>query len=213
MIEKVLLLIVSFLLTGILGGFWVHRLKRRSWSEETKHALYQARYSEGVEFLDDLSVLVGHRFFLLQRLMWAIESGDDERIENREASYLKVVEEWNSKFWRNRNKIRLLVGEEQSNHFLDYRDDNARGKPKSLHYKFVIAHRAVIQAKANKEDINTAVRQVTELNWKCSVFLERLTSEFLSRATEIQLLTVPELPGSAEQAHSADAPKARAADV
>jgi hypothetical protein len=61
--------------------------------------------------------------------------------------------------------------------------------------------------------VNAALRQVTELNWKCSVFLERITSDFLHRATEIQLLTVPALPGSAEQAHSADVPKAHAADA
>ncbi|MCG7587248.1 hypothetical protein [Photobacterium sp. OFAV2-7] len=202
-IEKISLLIVSFLLSGILGGFFGYHLKRRAWSEETKHALHQARYKEGVEFLDELSYLIANRFFLIQRLVWAIELDDHEKIREREKQYFEVVEKWNSCFWRNRNKIRLLVGEEQANYFLYYHDDNAGNKPKSLHYKFVIAHRSVIFAKENREAIPEAIRQVTELNWKCSVFLERLASEFLSRAIDIQLLKVPTDSGGAEQAHMA----------
>jgi hypothetical protein len=63
MIEKTILLIVGFLFSGVLGGFWGYVLKRRSWAEETRHSLYQARYEEGTRFLDELSELVGRRFF------------------------------------------------------------------------------------------------------------------------------------------------------
>lgn len=97
------------------------------------------------------------------------------------------------------------MSEEQANHFLDYSDDNAKDKPKSLHYNFVIAHRAVMEAKQNKTAIGKAVTQVTQLNWKCSVFLERLTSEFVQRATSLQLLKVPITPGGAEQMRQPDA--------
>ena len=110
--------------------------------------------------------------------------------------------------WRNRNKIRLLVNEKQANSFLNYSDDNAGDNPTSLHYKFVTAHRAVLNAKASPQLSPIANKQVEELNWKASVFLERLTTEFLQRATQLQLLEVPTGPGAAEQAAPADAPKA-----
>ncbi|MFC1725265.1 hypothetical protein ACFL4T_06535 [candidate division KSB1 bacterium] len=200
MIEKLGLLIIGFLITGVLGGFWGYVLKRRSWAEETKFSLYQARYKEGTSFLDEISELIGQRFFLLQRLWWAIEDQDATRISQCEATYFIAVENWNSCFWKNRNKIRLLVGEDQANNFLDYSDDYVEDKPKSLHYKFVIAHRKVMTAKNAPNLFDDARQQIMELNWKCSVFLERLTSTYIERATTLRLLDIPTGPGAAEQA-------------
>lgn len=200
MLEKILLLLLGFVLSSLLGGLWAFILKRRSWAEETRHALYQARFSEGSKFLDDLSELIGCRFFLLQRLWWAIEEQDDEKVTACEKAYFPVVEQWNAQFWKNRNKIRLLVGERQASSFLDYDDDHAGDEPQSLHYKFVIAHRKVMAAKRDRAEVSAAAKHVTELNWKCSVFLEQLTAVFVSRAASLQLLEPPTGPGAAEQA-------------
>jgi hypothetical protein len=204
MSEKTLLLILGFFLTTIIGGFWGYFLKKHSWRLETEHSLFSARYDEGITFLDLLSEQVGKRFFLLQRYLWAIEEGKVEKTIERENQYFATVIEWNSCFWRNRNKIRLLVNENQANLFLNYQDDNAGDHPKSLHYKFVVAHRAVQNAKTNHDLCTIANRQVEELNWMCSVFLERLTTEFLQRAQGLQLLQAPTEPGAAEQAAPED---------
>lgn len=67
------------------------------------------RYDEGVKFLDGLSDQIGRRFFLLQRLLWAIQEDDKGKILDREKEYFATVVDWNCSFWRNRNKIRLLV--------------------------------------------------------------------------------------------------------
>ena len=207
MAEKSLLLILGFLFTTVLGGFLGFFLKKRSWKLETEHSLHKARYDEGIAFLDGLSEQAGKRFFLVQRYLWAIEEGHEERTLEREKEYFTAVVEWNSTFWRNRNKIRLLVNEAQANLFLDYQDDRSGNQPKSLHYKFVAAHRAVQNAKASRDLLPGARKQVEELNWKCSVFLERLTTEFLKRATRLQLLQVPAGQGAAEQAAPVDAPE------
>jgi hypothetical protein len=100
------------------------------------------------------------------------------------------------------------VGEEQANNFLDYGDDYAGDTPNSLHYKFVIAHRKVMATKGDENFNNDAGRHVEERNWKCSVFLERLTSTFMERAKALQLLETPTGLGAAEQAAAADAEKA-----
>jgi hypothetical protein len=207
MSETTLLVILGFLLTTVLGGFWGFLLKKRSWQIETEHSIHKARFDEGTKFLDALSKQVGQRFFLLQRFFWAIEEGNEEKILEREKEYFSAVTDWNSCFWRNRNKIRLLVNENQANQFLDYRDDNAGEQPTSLHYKFVVTHRTVLRAKTNRESLPAAEAQVLELNWKCSVFLERLTTEFVRRVTNLQLLQVPSGPGAAELAAPADAAK------
>jgi len=213
MSEKIALLILGFVLTTVFGGFLGYLLKQRSWQIETEHSLHKTRYDEGVKFLDGLSDQTGRRFYLLQRFLWAIEEDDKEKMLDCEKEYFASVVEWNSSFWRNRNKIRLLANEEQANAFLSYSDDSAGDHPTSLHYKFVAAHRAVMNAKASRELLPIARKQVEELNWKSSVFLERLTTEFLQRATKLQLLEVPSGPGGAEQAAPADAARAlRAAE-
>ena len=148
--EKVWLLILGFIMTTVLGGVFGYFLKQRSWQIETEHSLYKARYEEGVKFLDTLSEQIGKRFFLLQRYLWAIDEGGKEKILEREMEYFTSVVEWNSAFWRNRNKIRLLVDEEQANAFLDYRDDNAGDHPTSLHYKFGSSPQSVTAAGARR---------------------------------------------------------------
>ena len=205
MSEKIWLLLLGFVLTTVFGGVIGYWFKQRSWQVETEHALHRARYDEGVRFLDALSDQVGRRYFLLQRYLWAIEESDREKILNRENEYFTSVVEWNASFWRNRNKIRLLVNEHQANLFLDYADDRAGDRPTSLHYKFAAAHRAVLKAKTSPDLRQAAKEHVEELNWKASVFLERLTTEFVQRATRLQLLQIPEGPGAAEQAAPADA--------
>ncbi len=175
MTEKIWLLILGFVLTTVFGGVLGYLLKQRSWQIEIEHSLHRARYDD-VKFLDGLSDQIGRRFYLLQRLLWAIEDDDKEKMLDREKEYFASVVDWNSSFWRNRNKIRLLANEEQATAFLSYEDDNAGDHPTSLHYKFVAAHRAVMSAKASRELIPIARKQVEELNWKSSVFLERLTT-------------------------------------
>jgi hypothetical protein len=55
-------------------------------------------------------------------------------------------------------------------------------------------------AKTGHGDAGAASRHVTELNWKCSVFLERLTAVFVKKAVSLQLLEPAEGSGAAEQA-------------
>jgi hypothetical protein len=50
-------------------------------------------------------------------------------------------------------------------------------------------------AKRDRAEGSAAAKHVTELNWKCSVFLEQLTAVFVSRATSLQLLELPTGPG------------------
>jgi hypothetical protein len=198
--EKVVLLAIGFFLTTVTGGALGFFLNRRMWKTQTEHTVYRASFDEGVKFLDELSELIGRRFFLLQRFLWAIEDGDPEKIRDREIDYFDVVKEWNYKYWRSRNKIRLLISEAQANRLLDYSDDNAGDYPHSIHYLFVTTHRKVIAFKADANMSNEANSAVVQVNWACSTFLERLTTEFLAKATALQLLRIPVTPGGAELA-------------
>jgi len=200
MVDKIILLSIGFMLTTVFGGILGFLLNRKLWKTQTEHTIYRASFDEGTKFLDELSALVGRRFFLLQRFLWAIQEQDTDKVENREKEYFECVKEWNSTYWRSRNKIRLLVSDIQASKFLDYEDDTAGENPKSLHYTFVIVHRTVMAFKSGAAKSKDAEPAVVRLNWTCSVFLEQLTSEFVRGAAALQLLHTPTSPGGAELA-------------
>jgi hypothetical protein len=190
--NQVMLAVFSFLLTTLLGSVVGYFWSTRTWNRQTRIDLHRQRYAEGTKFLDDLSQLVGRRHYLLQRLFWAIKDGDQETIAEREKKYFEAVEEWNSKYWLNRNKIPLLVGDEQARLFLNYDDDSRQDNPTSLHYTFVRAHRLTLVPKASPETTNDNTASVIqELNFRCSSYLENLTTDFLRRAASLALLEVP----------------------
>ena len=91
----------------------------------------------------------------------------------------------------NRNKIRLLIGDPEADAFLDYNDDARPKNPSSIHYKFVMAHREVLNSKLHQEQRSSAQNVVTHLNYSISGFLERLTTEFTRRANSLAILEPP----------------------
>jgi len=192
------LLITGFILTAIVGKYLSTFLQKKSWERQTKIDIYQKKYDNGVKFLDELSKLIGTRFFLLQKLFWAIEEGNDERVKIIEKEYFSIVNRWNFEYFMNRNKIRLLVSDEMANYFLDY-SDYYKSKPKSIHYKFVLTHRMVMKAKAKKSNIEDAKLMVNQLNWKCSAFLEHLTTDFAIKAEKLNLMDISILKTSSKE--------------
>jgi len=189
--SKLGLLLTAFLLTTVSGALLSALLKSAFWQRQTRVDLFRKRYEEGARFLDSFSKSVGARFFALQRFLWAVRDVNDERLREIEAYYFKTVVRWNSTYWMNRNKIRLLVGDDHANAFLDYRDDFRLENPESLHYQFVKAHRYVLRARRNEITVDDAQKVVDDLNWVCSGLLETITTEFLRKATSLELLEVP----------------------
>ncbi len=65
--SPLVLLLLGFLLTTVLGGFVASKLQETAWERRTKLELFLKRYEEGTALLDELSSLVDRRFFALQR--------------------------------------------------------------------------------------------------------------------------------------------------
>ena len=181
-------LLLGFILTTLAGAIIANLFQKKSWQRQTRIDLYRKRYEEGTKFLDELSELVGKRYYLLQRFLWAVENGNTDKVEVASKEYFEIVKVWNSCYFKNRNKVRLLISDEMANYFLDYKDDNNPDKPKSLHYKFVLAHKKVIELQKGTLKKDEADKIIIELNWKCSAFLEHLTTDFSTRAEKLSLL-------------------------
>lgn len=194
-------LIFGFVLTTVGGAYLTWIFSTRTWRRQTRIDLYQRRFDEGTAFLDTFSKMVGERYFLMQRFLWIVGDSDTKRAERLEKEYFKSVVAWNASYWVNRNKIRLLVSDEQANAFLDYQDDFRLEDPQSLHYLFVKAHRHVMKAKNGELTKAQAQMTMDSLNWGCSTYLESLTTSFLERVISLELLkTVPSRESSLKAA-------------
>jgi len=130
---------------------------------------------------------------LLQRLVWTLQDdpANETKCNEREKDYYAAVADWNFTYWSNRNKVRLLAGDKFANEFLDYSDDRKGGNPSSLHYKFRAAHEAMRKIAQGTALAQETAAPMRELNKSCSIFLERLTHEFLERASHLQLFDIP----------------------
>jgi hypothetical protein len=184
-------ILVGFVLTTVIGGFFGAWLQGTAWERQTQAALFQKRYEEGTKFLDDLSDLIGKRYFFLQRLVWRMEDPELGDVEKAFQEYDEVVKDWNVRLRTFRNKARLLIGEEFASLFLDYADDGNQEQPRSLHYRFVKAHRMMLAAKEGKIKAEEADQEVGNLNDVISLVIEQFATEFLNRARKLELLEVP----------------------
>ena len=185
------LLLLGFTFTTVMGGILTAHLQQMSWERQAKLALFEKRYDEGVKFLDELSDLIGRRYFLLQRYLWAIRDHESYNLNKASEDYFAGVVEWNTRLRTMRNKTRLLIGEGPALRLLDYADDGRPENPASLHYIFAKAHASVSRAKNDLNEINAALHEVEQLNSICSELLEDFTTEFLTRAQRFQLLEIP----------------------
>jgi hypothetical protein len=186
------LLLLGFLFTTIAGAVLSNKLQRASWDRQTRLDLFKKRYEEGIQFLDSLSSLIGRRFFALQRLLWAMKHPDKYDLPETGRNYFEIVCEWNTHLRANRNKVRLLIGHEEANDFLDFGDEARLDTPQSIHYIIRKAHNTVIDVRDNKFDIDEAQLEVHKANVACTRFMERITDNFLVRATNLDLLQVPQ---------------------
>ncbi len=137
-------------------------------------------YTDGLQLITELSSAIGQRYFQMQRYLWSIEEASIEHSLTIEREYFKTVAEWNATYWMQRNRIRIIFGEQQADLFLDYRDDGNPTNPRSLHYQFVRTHQQILAAKNHTLAIHDAQQAVDELNVACSVFLETITTHFLA---------------------------------
>jgi hypothetical protein len=204
------LVVLGFLLSSVLGGLVTYAFQRLSWRRQAKLELYSQRYRDGNEFLDRLSSLIDRRYYALMRLLWAVqESAPPETYDEREQAYFKTVIGWNNNLRAMHNRVRILVGEEKALAFLDYEDDYRQDDPRSLHYRFVAAHRALMAAKTDPEALDRAQSEADRLNWCLSSFLYDVTTVFAERANSLALLQFPDVGASHDKGRQISGPPAQ----
>ena len=179
--SNISLLISGFILTTVFGSFFVWILQFISWKKQVKIDIYKKQYDDGIVFLENLSVLIGKRYYLTHKRYNEL---DNKIIEEE---YQSVLKEWNYNLRLYRAKLRLLFGNEIADRLYLVERDNLE-EPKSLHYKFQKTNE-YIKRYARKEIMLKEMDEVfNDLASYCSEFIDLTTNEFMILSKGLKLV-------------------------
>jgi hypothetical protein len=168
-------LIVAPLL-GLTGVYVGYVLNSRREDRALRRELALERHRDGRTLFDEVVHNAGRRFVAQQRWLDSIAYPDAYAGLPVRSDYFELVREWNAANWSRRARLKLMLGDEVALRFLDYADDTRR-HPKSLHYRFVSAHRAVMRSEAGGASIEQAQEELDQLNHAWSDFADDIAQE------------------------------------
>jgi peptidoglycan hydrolase-like protein with peptidoglycan-binding domain len=109
MIQKLALLAVGFLLTGVVGGALGYFFQRRAWQQQHKVERREEEHRQAVQTFEELASLLDKRLYRMRRWYWAIkrrlEGGGLDQVSAARNDYDEVLLVWND----NLNRILALV--------------------------------------------------------------------------------------------------------
>lgn len=101
--DQLVILVVGFLLTSIVGGGLGYFFQNRSWKRQNDERLRENERSAALRLFDELSMLMDRRLYRMRRLLWQFddEQGGAGAVEARLQEYRDVLTEWNDQLNRN----------------------------------------------------------------------------------------------------------------
>lgn len=205
------LLLLGFVLTTVIGGFFVDWIQQRTWERQValeqkrndyewernkKFELLKVKIEEGQDSLEEISELVNLRLFSLQKVFESLAEGDLSSGVKKWSEYAPIVEKWNTKLNIYQNRLERLVDKETALQFNNYETDNlGSNKPTSLHGLFFVAHKRVRSllecmkkpgCVVSKEMINDAAYALKELDFTSDRFIDTVSQKFIHKTFELE---------------------------
>jgi hypothetical protein len=142
-------ILLGFVLTTLVGGWWAARLQQKSWSQQNDVRLREAAAERAGMVCQELTALMDRRLYRMQGLLWSAmaEPVDLGELDQRREEYREVLKDWNEKL----NMHLSLVG--------SYFGDAARARLDALYEEFKRVGEGVelaVRAAARGDDV-TAV--------------------------------------------------------
>jgi len=94
----VIVTILGFVLSGIVGNQLLQRWQYRSWLRQQKFSGAEKEYIALRDLIADISKECGKRLFRMRRLLYSVGSGDFATIDQRLSSYDESLVSWNEQF-------------------------------------------------------------------------------------------------------------------
>jgi len=95
MLVAIVTVILTFLLTGIIGNFLVQRWQHRNWLNQQRFLGEEREYLALKSLWEELAGLSGKRLSRMRRLLVILDRPDDQFIRKRLSDYDDILGKWN----------------------------------------------------------------------------------------------------------------------
>lgn len=111
--EKIIFLVIGFLLTSVVGGALGQHFQNRTWHQNHKDFHQHSEKESARTLFDELSITSGTRLYQMKRYLWAIEGNMDKAIQKeRWILYQGTLNDWNYNLLRNMALLEYSFGED-----------------------------------------------------------------------------------------------------
>lgn len=107
--DKLATIFLTFLLTGLVGNWLVHKWQARNWLTQQKFLGREKEYAALKELIDEVTRLLAARIYLAQRLTFAIRAASGEAPGSPVSDHDAIVKEWNERLPSFYARLPLLV--------------------------------------------------------------------------------------------------------
>jgi hypothetical protein len=95
--EKSIPILLSFVLTAVIGNWLVHKWQERNWLNQQRFLGKEKEYAALKDLSEEIGRLLGSRIYHMQRLAFALRASTPEALSVRLAEYDEVVKQWNER--------------------------------------------------------------------------------------------------------------------
>jgi peptidoglycan hydrolase-like protein with peptidoglycan-binding domain len=106
MADQVVLLLVGFVLTTVIGGALGYYFQRRTWDANRR----ESERTEAANVFDDVSRAMDERLYRMRLVYWGLKGGDEDRIAAAMAEYRATLVKWNDNLNRNLARVQRCFG-------------------------------------------------------------------------------------------------------
>ena len=108
--DQVLLLVIGFALTSVLGGALGWFFQNRSWSHQHRVQQRDQERVQAMKVFEEVSSLLDQRLYRMRLVFWAAKRGSTEALDEARARYRDVVTTWNDNLNRNLALVETYFG-------------------------------------------------------------------------------------------------------
>lgn len=138
--SKIILLVVGFILTGVVGSFLNYQFQKEAWKRQVHYEIVKRQIDQAREAIEGILLHASKRFYTMQKVFWSLESFKIEEARQRWEEYSTVRDEWSIMVNNYRSKIKIFLDPKLSYELLDKDDARNYKNKESLHALFVMAH-------------------------------------------------------------------------
>jgi len=105
---QVILLVLGFVLTTVVGGVLGYYFQRRTWDANRR----ESERSAAADVFDGISRGMDERPYRMRLVYWGLRRGDEDRIAAAMAEYRATLVKWNDNLNRNLALVQRYFGRE-----------------------------------------------------------------------------------------------------